>query len=92
MIQNTLLQRNISQSSCQSSKFELAKMHQLEYVIITCNPDNYASRKTCEYAGGKLLKIVELPEDNDMRQKDETEKCVFKFLVLISINNNFEDL
>ena len=61
--------------------FELAKMHQLEYVIITCNPDNYASRKTCEYAGGKLLEIVELPEDNDMRQKGETEKCVFKFWV-----------
>lgn len=61
--------------------FELAKMHQLEYVIITCNPDNYASRKTCEYAGGKLLEIVELPEDNDMRQKGETEKCMFKFLV-----------
>ena len=61
--------------------FELAKMHQLEYVIITCNPDNYASRKTCEYARGKLLEIVELPEDNDMRQKGETEKCVFKFWV-----------
>ena len=59
--------------------FELAKMHQLEYVIITCNPDNYASRKTCEYAGGELLEITVLPEDNDMRQKGETEKCIFKF-------------
>lgn len=61
--------------------FELAKMHQLEYVIITCNPDNYASRKTCEYAGGELLEIVELPENNDMREKGETEKCIFKFIV-----------
>lgn len=61
--------------------FELAKMHQLEYVIITCNPDNYASRKTCEYAGGELLEIAELPEDNDMREKGETEKCIFKFIV-----------
>ena len=59
--------------------FELAKIHQLEYVIITCNPDNYASRKTCEYAGGELLEITVLPEDNDMRQKGETEKCIFKF-------------
>ncbi len=61
--------------------FELAKMHRLEYVIITCNPDNYASRKTCEYAGGKLLEIVELPENSDMRENDETQKCIFKFIV-----------
>ena len=61
--------------------FELAKMHQLEYVIITCNPDNYASRKTCEYAGGELLEIVELPEGNDMRERGDTEKCIYKFVV-----------
>lgn len=61
--------------------FELAKMHRLEYVIITCNPDNYASRKTCEYAGGKLLEIVELPENSDMRENGETQKCIFKFIV-----------
>lgn len=59
--------------------FELAKMHHLNYVIITCNPDNVASRKTCEYAGGELLELVELPEDNDMRERGETSKCIFKF-------------
>ncbi len=59
--------------------FELARKHDLEYLIITCNPDNYASRKTCEYAGGELLEIVELPEDNDMRDKGEFEKCIFRF-------------
>lgn len=61
--------------------FELAKKHRLEYVIITCNPDNYASRKTCEYAGGELLEIAEVPEDNDMRERGETEKCIFKFIL-----------
>lgn len=60
--------------------FELAKKHDLDYLIITCNPDNYASRKTCEYAGGQLLEIVELPEDNDMRlESGETEKCIYRF-------------
>ena len=59
--------------------FKLAKKHELQYLIITCNPDNYASRKTCEYAGGKLLEITRLPEDNDMRDKGETEKCIYKF-------------
>ncbi len=61
--------------------FELARMHELGYVIITCNPNNYASRKTCEYAGGDLLEIAELPEDNDMRARGETEVCVFKFIL-----------
>ncbi len=59
--------------------FELARKHDLGYMIITCNPDNYASRKTCEYAGGKLLEIVELPEDSDMRARGETEKCIYRF-------------
>lgn len=59
--------------------FELARKHDLKYLIITCNPENHASRRTCEYAGGKLLEIVELPKDNDMRDDGETEKCIYRF-------------
>ena len=59
--------------------FELARKHNLEYIIITCNPENIASRRTCEYAGGKLLEVAELPEDSDMRDSGETQKCIFKF-------------
>ena len=59
--------------------FQLAAKHSMEYLYITCNPDNYASRKTCEYAGGTLLEIAELPEENDMRDKGEFEKCIYKF-------------
>ena len=58
---------------------ELAKKHELGYLVITCNPDNDPSRKTCEYAGGELLEIVELPEDNDMRDRGMTEKCIYRF-------------
>ena len=60
--------------------FELAKDHGMDYLIITCNPDNWPSRRTCEYAGGTLLEIVELPEDNYMRlEEGEMEKCIFRF-------------
>ena len=60
--------------------FDLARRHELEYLIITCNPDNAASYRTCELAGGKLLGIYELPEDNDMRvEEGETHKCIFRF-------------
>ena len=59
--------------------FQLAERHALEYVIITCNPENIPSRKTCEYLGGTLLEIAELPPDSDMREKGETHKCIFRF-------------
>lgn len=59
--------------------FELAKQHQMDYIIITCNPDNFASQKTCEYAGGSLLEVVDLPEDNDMYLEGERQKCIYRF-------------
>lgn len=60
--------------------FSLAKRHEMSYVLITCNPDNIASKKTCEYLKGNLLEIAELPKNNDMRMsKGETEKCIFRF-------------
>ena len=59
--------------------FDLARKHGMEYVIITCTPNNYPSQKTCEYAGCKLLEIATLPEDNDMRRRGETEECIYRF-------------
>ena len=62
--------------------FELARQHHLDWLIITCNPDNWPSRKTCEWAGGDLLEIVDLPEDNDMRvEAGETSKCIYRFML-----------
>ena len=55
--------------------FELAKKHQMGYVTITCSPENTASRKTCEYAGGVFQGIFPLPEWNEMYQMGSREKC-----------------
>lgn len=55
------------------------KNNEIQYI--TCNPDNYASRKTCEYARGKLIETVELPEGNDMRDSGKSEKCIYKFIL-----------
>ncbi len=60
---------------------EVAKMHHMEKLIITCNPENTASRKTAEKAGATLLKIVDLPEDNDMYKTGERQKCIYEILV-----------
>lgn len=53
----------------------LARRHGFSELWITCNPDNYASRRTCELAGGKLIEIVPIPEDLDLYQEGEREKC-----------------
>lgn len=58
--------------------FQLAAKHNMEYLYITCNPDNRASRKTCEYVGGTLLEIAALPEGNDMRDRGDVEKCIYQ--------------
>lgn len=59
--------------------FELAKKHRMDYLIITCSPENIASRKTCEYAGGTLKEIADLPPDNDMYLEGERKKCIYFF-------------
>ena len=59
--------------------FDLARKHGMDYLYITCNPDNYASRKTCEYAGGILEATIDLPMDNDMYLRGEKQKCIYRF-------------
>ena len=56
----------------------LARSHGLTTIWITCNPDNFASRRTCELAGATLVEIVDLPEDNDMYQRGERQKCRYR--------------
>lgn len=57
--------------------FGLARRHGMNALIITCNPDNWASRRTIEHAGGVLREIVDLPEDNDMYTSGERQKCIY---------------
>ena len=58
--------------------FGLARSHGMEYLYISCNPDNYASRKTCEYAGGVLEAIVDIPADNSLYLEGDRQKCIYR--------------
>ena len=58
--------------------FGLARQHGLDPLWITCNPNNFASRRTCERLGGKLVEIVPLPLDHPLYQRGETEKCRYR--------------
>ena len=56
----------------------LARRHGFTTLWITCNPDNLASRRTCELAGASFVELVELPEDTDMYLRGEREKCRYR--------------
>ncbi len=56
----------------------LARSHDLNPLWITCNPDNFASRRTCELVGATLVEIVDLPVDNDMYERGERQKCRYR--------------
>jgi predicted acetyltransferase len=56
----------------------LAARHGLAELWITCDPDNIASRRTCEAAGAQLIDIVNLPPETDMYKRGERQKCRYR--------------
>lgn len=61
--------------------FPLMRANGQHIVWITCNPDNAASRRTCERLGAAFEGIVALPPDSDMYARGEREKCRYRLLV-----------
>ena len=59
--------------------FHQARKHGMEYLIITCDPANIPSAKTCEYAGGVFLEVADIPEDNEMYTEGKRKVNIYKF-------------
>lgn len=59
--------------------FKQARKHGMEHLFITCVPENAASARTCEIAGGKLLEIADIPEDNEMYAEGKRQVKVYRF-------------
>ena len=53
--------------------------HGFKTLWITCNPDNYPSRRTCEILGCELVEIVDLPRNTDMYQQGDRQKCRYRW-------------
>jgi tagatose 1,6-diphosphate aldolase len=56
----------------------LARLHGMKTLWITCNPDNFASRRTCEILGASLIEIVDIPHDHEMYLSGERQKCRYR--------------
>lgn len=69
--------RHFAERACRLL-FPLALQHQINPLWITCNPDNFASRRTCERLGGNLVEIVPVPEEHALYARGEREKCRYR--------------
>lgn len=58
--------------------FPLAVSHGMTELWITSNPENVASRRTCELAGAEFVDVVDLPVDSDMYAEGERQKCRYR--------------
>ncbi len=59
----------------------LARRHGFTTLWITCNPDNLASRRTCELLGAELAEIVDLPPSSDMYHRGMRQKCRYRLQI-----------
>lgn len=58
--------------------FQLARLHGMTTLWITCNPENVASRRTCELVGGELVEIVDVPPELDLYREGDRQKCRYR--------------
>ncbi len=57
----------------------LVHFHGLSPVWITCNPDNGASRRTCERLGASYLETVDVPITHPFYGRGEFQKCRYRW-------------
>ncbi|MCC6424563.1 MAG: GNAT family N-acetyltransferase [Phycisphaerales bacterium] len=53
----------------------LARRHGFRALWITCNPENVASRRTCELLGCELVETVAVPSNHALYLRGERFKC-----------------
>jgi tagatose 1,6-diphosphate aldolase len=56
----------------------LARELNLNPLWITCNPDNIASRRSCELAGATFVEIVDVPETCIIHRNGHKQKCRYR--------------
>ena len=56
----------------------LARLHGVNPLWITCNPDNLASRTTCERLGAVFEEVVPVPQSDPLYLRGEHYKCRYR--------------
>ena len=80
-VEEELRGRNYASKACVLVR-EVALSHGMKKLIISCNPNNIPSRRTCEKVGARLKNIVDLPKDNDLYQRGERQTCIYEWEII----------
>jgi len=56
----------------------LARAHGMQTLWITCNPENTASRRTCERVGATFVEIVDVPPSCSLFARGDKQKCRYR--------------
>jgi tagatose 1,6-diphosphate aldolase len=59
----------------------LARAHGHAMLWITCNPENAASRRTCERLGAEFVETVPVPASNALYSQGDRYKCRYRMLL-----------
>lgn len=59
----------------------LAARHGYRELWITCDPENFASRRSCEKAGAMYVNTVDVPEGTRLHEKGIRQKCRYRLVV-----------
>jgi predicted acetyltransferase len=55
-----------------------AREHGLNPLWLTCDPENLASRRSCELAGARFVEIVDVPERCVIYRSGHPKKCRYR--------------
>jgi predicted acetyltransferase len=69
--------RHLAERSCRLL-LPLARRHGFQSIWITCNPDNFASRRTCERLGGTLVDMIPVPPTHELFDRGDRQKCRYR--------------
>jgi tagatose 1,6-diphosphate aldolase len=50
----------------------------LNPLWMTCDPDNFASRRTMELVGARFIEVVDVPKDCAMYDEEQPSKCRYR--------------
>lgn len=59
--------------------FRQARKHGMDHLFISCAPENIASARTCELAGGHLLEVADVPQDSDLYEEGLRKVKIYRF-------------
>jgi tagatose 1,6-diphosphate aldolase len=60
----------------------IARQAGMTELWITCDPDNPASSRSIEIAGGEFVEVVDIPEYSRSHRKGRRQSCRYRFLLV----------